>query len=209
MAACVLAMATIPLGCAPSTVWEQGYVGNSPVRGADAASEKNVLIRNVPWDRVQEARRQIEADAASSDLHPDEWSPEKKADVKARLLRGLQISAEPSRVEILGRSEFKTTDTVRPETPEGEAELRSLARRLGADTVVWSGRTLGKADKIVERPVTTTGDVWRGGGGRSFDAQSGRSRDWGFNESSTSWVPVRIQADESGFVAFFLRGAAG
>jgi hypothetical protein len=204
----VVVMAGALGGCSSPSVWEQGYVGPRPPAkaGDSAVVGRSVTIRNVPWDRVQEVRRSIEAEASSSDVHPDEWPSEKKADVKARLLRGLQVSTDPSRVEILGRSEFKTTDTVRPETPEGEAELAAFARRLGADMVVWSGRTLGKADKIVDRPVTTTSSS---GWGRPWDGgrDGHSSRDWGYTDSSTSWVPVRIQADESGFVAFFLRGA--
>jgi hypothetical protein len=78
--------------------------------------------------------------------------------------------------------------------------LETFARKVGATDVVWSSRVLGQTEKIVEHPVTTfdSGTFW--GRGR------GRHRWWddGSAENRSTWVPVRVPADDTGFVAYFL-----
>src|SRR5215467_206611 len=74
-------------GCSTSP-WEQNFVGASAPalpRGAP------VQLREVQWDRLQNGLKEIEAKEAGSDVHPEDWPPEKKAAMKAQLLRTLQV----------------------------------------------------------------------------------------------------------------------
>lgn len=192
-----LALLTLSLalsGCASPSLWETSYSG--PTQPLKKASETApaARIREIPWSRMSDTLAGLREQAAKSDIHPDEWSAEQREAAKAQLLKGLQISADPARVEVLGRSEFRTTDTLKPT----DFALQDFARRLGATTVVYAMTSLGKADTIVEKPITTTytESSWRG---------SGRGRDPIFSGSSTTWVPVRIQTEELGWVAFYLR----
>jgi hypothetical protein len=79
------------------------------------------------------------------------------------------------------------------------ADLRALGAKLGANMVVYSTRVLGKADKIVSEPVTS--NTWGSGWRRDRD---GDYRPDTYSESTTSWVPLRITADETGAVAYYL-----
>jgi hypothetical protein len=187
-------------GCASPSVWERSFDGPTAALKKAPESAAAARIREVPWTRMQETLGDLREQVAKSDIHPDEWTPEQRAEAKARLLRGLQISADPARVEVLGRSEFRTTEAVKP----SDASLQDFARRLGATTVVYATTSLGKADTIVDKPVTTTyNDSWGGaGGGRE---RGGRYRDPIFSGTSTSWVPVVVQTEERGFVAFYLK----
>jgi hypothetical protein len=167
---------------------------------AKVAQTEPLQIRSVPWERIDATLKSLEKEAAASDLAPEDWPAEKKAAAHAELLRGLQVRQDPRRVEVLGRSEFATTADMRPDTARGKAELEEFAEKIGADTVVWSSRPLGMADVIVDRPVTTygTSDAW-------FRDGSGRWRSSAFSSTETTWVPTRMQADRTGYIAFFLR----
>jgi len=189
-------------GCSASP-WESTYSGRRDPAAADAASRGvayPVTVRTVPWERVEQTLRQLDADIAASDVHPDEWPPEKKAQVKSTLLKGLQVSESPDLIEVLGKSEFRTTDSIRPDTDKGRAELAAFAQRIGADMVIWSGRYLGKAERVVQEPVTTysTGTDWG-------SYRGGRRTPSSFSESSTTWVPVHVQLDELAYIAYFLQ----
>lgn len=180
-------------GCETSK-WRQNLVVG-PDTNTSLAAEAGVRVREVPWERVDATLKQLHADLAASDRHFDEWPTQQKQAHKAKLLQGLQISEPAESVRVLGQSEFKSTDN----TASDPVELVKLARELGADTVVRSSKYVGKADKIVQEPVTTysTGTVWwRDGDHRRPDS---------FSEQQTTWVPVRIQADETAYIAFFLR----
>lgn len=188
-----LAGLTLIAGCETSR-WRQGLVAG-PDRGVALSPEVGVRVREVPWERVDAMLRQLHSDLAASDRHFDEWTPEQKLAHKAKLLQGLQISEPADTVSVLGQSEFKSTDT----SVAGSNELMKLARELGADTVVRSSVYVGKADRIVQEPVTTysSGTAWwRDGDRRRPDS---------FSEQQTTWVPVRVQADETAYIAFFLR----
>lgn len=191
-------------GCGGSSVWRDTYIGTRSepvVNGLALNSQTPVTVRSVPWDRVWGTLQELERDVAACNVHPEEWSAPQREEAKAKLLKGLQISESPTDVQILGRCEFRTTGSVRPETPKGEAELVEFAREIGADTVVWSGRYYGKVERIVQEPVTTfrSGTDWHHHGGRD--------RPSGFSETSTTWVPVQVQLDELGYIAYFLRRA--
>lgn len=190
------AWALTAAGCGPS-VWKARFEPagvEAPPRAANAA----VQVREVPWERLEPALAELEKDVAASDVHPDDWPEERRAEARAKLLRGLQVSVDASAVQVLGRSYFRTTDDVRP----GDGELAAFARELGATQVVWSRTHVGKADRIVQEPVTEYRTGW-------WDDPVSRDRRNGpsgrYTESSTTWVPVKVQADEYAFIAYYLR----
>jgi hypothetical protein len=173
-------------GC--SSPWKDHYAGSvSP--GAPSA---RVTVREVPWERVDGALREIQRVRAESPVHRDEWTEAERAEEKATLLRGLQISEDPSRVEVLGRSVFRTTDAVDP----GDGELAKFAGEIGADYAVWSSSYVGKTDRIEHEPVRRTGGGW------GYD--SDRRGRWGVYDGTWD-VPVVVSADEYAWIAYFLR----
>lgn len=192
MVVAVYSAAVVP-GCRTSP-WE-----SSLIAGPDAAMPlpegASVRVREVPWQRLGNTIEELRAQTAASDTHPDEWPQSRKDEHKAMLLKGLQISEPAEQVKIVGRTGFSTTDQ---RIGPGSPALVALAARLGADTVVWSSRSLGKTDTVVQEPVThhTAGTV------RDHRGRPGSSS---YAETYTYWVPIRVQADETGFVAFFLK----
>lgn len=181
-------------GCATSP-WQATYTALST---EPLAPTTDVKIRSVSWERLEPVLRELDAEAAKSDAPPEEWSADLRAKRQGKLLEALQVTAGASSVDIIGRSAFKTTDNVEPE----DGELAFLARQKGADLVVYSRSYLGKTEKIVSEPVTTYSsgrDSWW-----ESDARR-RRRHVDFSETSTSWVPMKIQADEHFFVAYFLK----
>jgi len=195
----VLGVLLFGMGGCSTSPWGDAFVAapGTPAIKLDAQAE--VRVRQVPWDRLQAGLREIEAQAAASNVHPDEWSPERKAEVKAKMLRTLQVSENPSTVTILGRSSFRTTRPPRPlqgGVPEGIAEQ---ARRVGATGVAWSFRHVGKAETIVQEPVWTYST--------GLHDHYGRAGYGAYGSSSTVWVPVVILADQYAFVAYFMRPA--
>lgn len=194
-------LASLLAGCSGPSVWQQGYVRDERAAVAPLPDSAPVRVREVPWERMGGTLRDLEQRVAASDRPPAEWSPQQQLDAKATLLRGLQVTADPASVEVVGRSEFRTTDTVVPLGAD-RASLERFARSIGATDAVFAARSLGRADKIVDRPVTSTGYV-------SVWGSSRRDRDrwWddSYSHSSTTWVPVKVTAEETGFVVFFLR----
>lgn len=184
-------------GCVATSVWESNYIGTqwSPLAEGSA-----VQVRKVPWERVQGTLKDLEAQAAASDVHPEDWSEGKKFEVKGTLLRGLQVSDDAASIEVLGRSNFRTTSPVNPESPDAGG-MSEFARKIGATRVAWTSAYLGKADTIVQEPVS----AWSRGTAWDSRDEKGRPRSRDYSENSTSWVPVRVQADEYAFVAYFLR----
>lgn len=181
-------------GCA-SSPWK-----DSLVRGPDAAEGTGergapVRVQSVPWERVEKTLGELRQDVVNSDTHPDDWSSEQRVAAKGKLLRGLQVQGEPSSVRLLGKSEFRTLNSLNT-----NKDLEAVARSLGADTVVYSTRLLGKGTKVVDQPVTsfTSGTFWE----RDSD---GRHRPQSYSESNTTWIPIVVQADEVAAVAFYLR----
>ncbi|MEM8756542.1 MAG: hypothetical protein AAGF47_02015 [Planctomycetota bacterium] len=169
-------------GC--RTVWEDSYrpvVGAPPLPGTAA-----VVVREVPWERMDRAIEDSNARVAASDVHPSEWSDEEKIEARAELLTSLQIAADPAATRVLGVSSFRTTNRIRP----WDGSLAAFAREVGANHVAWSDRYLGKAEAIVDRTVYI--DSF-GYGRRGF-----RSR------RTTVTEPVVIKKDERGYTAFFL-----
>lgn len=191
----VLSMA----GCATESVWEQNLDranGGSSVALAPLAKTAPVTVRDVAWDRLQTTLGEIDQARSSSDVHVSEWTPEQRDAEKVKLLRGLQISQSPQSVTVVAHSQFRTTDGV----GDPRETLPEVARKLGANLVVYSTRVLGKSDKIVQEPVSSnrSGTVW-------YRDSNDRYRSDNYNEQQTTWVPMRVSADEVGAIAFFLR----
>lgn len=196
MLALVLA-ATFLTGCSTS-YWESGYVGaRVPAAGNSA---EPVQIRSVPWDRIDPVLRDLEADVSRSDTPPEDWPPERKADAHTKLMQGLQVQDDPRAVEVLGRSDFATTDKIHPNSASGRAELEAFAAKVGADTVVWSSHSLGMVDTIVERPVNNRrGDYF--GGDPAMRAT--------YSDTETMWLPMQMKSERTAYIAFFLRFIRG
>lgn len=190
-----LCAAMLLSGCTASR-WESDFVSSGVSAPARSGGETApVRIREVPWDRLQATLAELQSDRTASDVHPDDWTAAQKREAKTKLLRGLQLVADPRNVDVLGRSEFRTTDYVRSD----DGSLAKFARKLGATTVVWSSTYLGTTEVVRSEPVTE----FRSG---TFDRwHDGRRRGGSFSESSTIFVPVKVQADERVWVAYFLR----
>lgn len=189
------ALASSLLGGCSTSPWQATYTALST---EPLAPTTDVKIRSVSWERLEPVLRELDAEAAKADAPPEEWSADLRAQRQAKLLEALQVTRGSGSVDIIGRSAFKTTDSVEPE----DGQLAALARQKGADLVVYSRSYLGKTEKIVSEPVTTYSsgrDSWW-----ESDARR-RRRHVDFSETSTSWVPMKIQADEHFFVAYFLK----
>lgn len=188
-------------GCAPP-LWESEFraergVGAPAGIAAPLAKDAPVRVREVPWERVDATLRALNGRVASSDVHPDDWTPAQHAEAQAQLLRGLQISEDPAIVRVLGRSVFRTTDRVSPD----DGSLAAFARRLGADTVVWTSTYVGKAQVVREKPV----DEYRTVTAYEWDRSTKRWRDRRTTESATYWVPIVVEEDQYAWMAYFLR----
>lgn len=155
-------------------------------------------LREAAWDRLQATLAELQAERSASDVHPDEWPAERKAEANARLLRGLQVSADPAGVDVLGRSAFHTTRPTRPD----DGELERFARKIGATMVVWSGTYLGRVLTTEREPVTEYSTATR-----HYRDKKGKWRSETYTVNSTIWVPVTVEADEHAWVAYFLREA--
>lgn len=201
---CLRLLAALPLlmlgACSSPSVWEQTFTPAPDAATAALADSHPIRVRNITWERMQSTLVELDQAATNSDVHPENWSATQKADAKGRLLRGLQFDGSPENTRVLGRCEFRTTETLQPGAAD-RPRLEAFARKVGATDVVWSGRILGKTEKIVEHPVTSfnTGSFWGGRGSR------GRWWDDHYSQNSTTWVPIRVPADDTGFVAYFLR----
>lgn len=180
-------------GC--TTIWQENFTGK-PLPKEEAVLADAVELREVPWSRLASTLGSLEAERAASDISPQEWPIEKKEQAKAALLVGLQVSAPPQAVDIIGSSRFRTTEPLRADG----GELAKFAGSIGANRVAYSYDYLGKADRIISEPVTTIGSgpvVWNPAlGDAGWDP-------WGVN--TTTWVPVVYAADEYAWAAYFLR----
>jgi hypothetical protein len=187
-------------GCSGPSIWERAYRGEQRPIADRAVGQPVAAIRDVSWERLMQTREELERERASSDTHPDEWPQERLEQAKSKLLSGLQVREDPASIEVLGRSEFSTTDDLKPES----GELGAFAGAIGATRVIYATKLLGKADKIIDEPVTTyTHDYgW-------YEDRDGRRRREPWSRSSTTWVPIRVQANEHGWIVYFLRDDAG
>lgn len=163
--------------------------GTGPVLRA-----QDVEVREVAWDRM-EAALNVERRAGLGDVHPRDWSDQTRAPERAALLRELQVP-DPTAATILGRATFTSTEVAT------KKDLIERARKVGANRVVVSTRPLGQREVIRDEPVTTTSTGTRWSTRRDRD---GRYRHESYSESSTTYVPIVIDADLIQYAAYFLR----
>lgn len=185
-------------GCTSGGEWAHHYQpevlgrveGTGPVLGAQDAVE----VREVAWDRM-EAALNVERRAGSGDVHPRDWSDETRAAERMELLRELQVP-DSTTAMILGRATFTSTEVATKD------ELIEKARKVGANRVIVSTRPLGQREVIRDEPVTTTSTGTRWSDRRGRD---GRSRYESYSETSTTYVPIVVDAELVQYAAYFLR----
>jgi hypothetical protein len=180
-------------GCGASA-WERSFQPLAAERPALATLDEasRVTVREVPWERLMDFRSQLAAEIRSSDVPPEEWTAERQLAAKSQLLRALQVTQSPDRVTVVGSSEFKSTAKL----SSSDAELATFARSIGANTVVCSSIFTRTRQTVQQESYNEYrwGSVDRG--------RDGRRRY--YNETSTTFVPVVVDADEFAWVAYFL-----
>jgi hypothetical protein len=198
-AATVVLLAGVILGGCQST-WERAF---EPERGfvsltyPEGEGGHEVVVRRVPWERLRIGLEGIERSRAESDVHPDDWSEQRRLAERAELLRTLHVDREPEEVVLLGRSQFKSTWRISPD----DGSLARFARSIGADYAIWSNRSVGKAQRIEHRSVPTDSYSTI----RYYDKDSGKYRTATRHTFSTTQVPVAVWRDETAFVVYYLR----
>ncbi len=189
---CLLLMLTAPLGGCASP-WQRTFEAASPARFKPT---EDVIVRGVPWSRLDAALREIARERAESDTHPDDWTEEQRAGERARLVRALQFSEDPDTVAILGRSVFRTTRHIDPL----DGSLEQFARSIGADYAVWSTTALGTTQTVEQEPLTRHGYV-----SRRFRDRNGRLDDDTFWYNETIFVPVVVEREQYAWIVYYAR----
>ncbi|VAX40803.1 hypothetical protein MNBD_PLANCTO03-2157 [hydrothermal vent metagenome] len=180
-------------GCGPS-VWERSF---TPEPGIDRAMPvERTVVRAVPWGRIGPALEAERRRLVESETHRTDWTAAQAREAELALLGSLQLPIDPEDAHLLGRSHFKTTRHIDPNS----GELADFAARLGAAYAIWSNHPLGKAETIEREAITR--DRWRWE--RVWDADDERFiyvRRW---EPETVWVPVVVERDEMRWVVFYV-----
>ncbi|GAB4385652.1 MAG: hypothetical protein Kow0022_12400 [Phycisphaerales bacterium] len=182
-------------GCA--SIWERNFESRLDVDVAPLSGQTPVYVREVPWSRVEQALAELSRMLENSDEPYEQWSPEKKREADAKLLKALQVTDPPEKVQIIGRSSFKTTERVRPDT----GQLKAFARKIGADTAIWASRYVGKSERVETHPVYSSGYRHV----QYYDRSADRYRTRDEYDDWTTYVPVVVEADETAWVVYYLR----
>ena len=187
----LLAVVLGSAGCA--STWKSTF---EPASASVYPPTERVVIREVPWERIDSALREIDSVRASSDIHPDEWTRDQLDAEKSKLIKALQLSQDPAHLEILGRSVFRSTANVNL----FDGSLSAFGRSIGADYAIWSTSYLGKTQTVQREPVTTTG----------FGYSRHRRRDGHADYDylpyqETVYVPIVVERDEFAWLVFFVR----
>lgn len=193
---CVLFVFVAALGGCASP-WQRTFRASS---SAEFEPTAHVIIRGVPWSRLDAALRENARVRAESDVHPDEWTAEQRAEERDRLVNALQLSEDPGDIAILGRSVFRTTRDVDPL----DGSLERFARSIGADYVIWSTTTLGKAQSVEQEPVTRHGYA-----SRRFRSRDGRHDDATYWYDETVFVPVVVEREQYAWMIYYIRVLPG
>ncbi|MBM4108206.1 MAG: hypothetical protein FJ255_05265 [Phycisphaerae bacterium] len=186
-----LALLLCLTGCA--NPWRDAF---APARPGAPTLERlagPAIVREAPWERVGPALERARAAIAADPQHPDDWPIEKRRAFDAPLLEALRVNAAD--FDIVGRSRFTSTTPLDP----ADGSLARAAAQRGAVMAVWSSRFLGRTERLVSEPVHsyTSGTLSR----RDRD---GKRRTETYSETTTTYVPVKVQADEREYIAFFL-----
>jgi hypothetical protein len=191
LAAAVAVGGSLGGGCA--TPWKQSF---EPATDEVFAPTERVVIRQVSWERLNEALGSIESARAGSDIHPSEWSAERRAAEHAGLVQALQLSEEPERVVILGRSVFRSTSNV----GVLDGSLSAFAESIGADYAVWSTTFIGRTQTVEQEPVSRYGYTYR-----RFRDREGRVDYDYIPYHETMYVPILVERDEHAWVVYYAR----
>ncbi len=182
-------------GC--GSAWQRAYESRSASAVSRLPASVPVVVREVPWPRLEQALTELAQRRTTSDVHYDDWSLEDKRAADAVLLRALQVPEPHEEFEILGRSSLKTTDRLQPM----DGSLEKFARSVGATHVIWGARVVGKTDKVVREPVQHTGFRPI----EYYDRSNRRYRTRYEFDDWTTYVPVVVEADETAWVVYYLR----
>jgi hypothetical protein len=185
-------VAAVFAGCA--SPWKASF--EPAVEPASFEPTERVVVRRVPWERLDETLREIERVRVESDVHPEDWTEARRAEEHAELVRALQIPADPDEVIILGRSVFRSTRDV----SILDGGLSSFARSIGADYAIWSSTYLGKTTTVEQESVTRRGYTYR-----PFRHKSGHIDYDYIPFHETVYVPVVVERDEHAWVAYYAR----
>ena len=194
----LLGISALATGCV--SPWEEHFEPSGGVSLVPLEFGPPVRVREVPWERIDDALAELEREVIESDTHPSEWSLRCLAERDERLLTALQYSEPPEDVLVLGRSVFFSVD---PAINPGGRDMISFAEKIGATDVAWTNRYEGKTQIVTKEPVTTTGFAYESGG--YYGHRRGRHGGSGFSYTETTYVPVVVEADEYAWMAYFLR----
>ena len=198
--AALLILLTFAGGCA--NPWKESFEPNPELGAAQfPRTNADVAVREVEAERLHtfaesERQRRIASATAPTDL-----SAQEKLAAKNRLLEALQLPARGDEAVVLGSSQFVTAEALKPRT---DKKLRDFARKIGADTVVFSSSYLGQAQRMDTVPVTSyTRDTYIR---HTFDRNGRRvPRTESVDSSSTTWVPMQVTEDQYAHHTFFVR----
>lgn len=155
-----------------------------------------VIIRNVAWERVNTALREIDQARADSDISPAEWGGDRQLAERARLANALQLSEDPESLAVLGRSVFKSVGEVRVL----DGSLSSFARSIGADYAIWSTTYLGKTQSVETETISRHGYTY----GR-HRRRDGRIDYEYLPYHETIYVPVVVERDQHAWIVYYVR----
>lgn len=178
-------------GCA--SPWKRTF---EPATEAVYPPTERVVIRSVPWERVNTALREIERARADSDISPVEWGRDRQLAEQARLASALQLSEDPESLAVLGRSVFKSVGDVRVL----DGSLSSFARSIGADYAVWSTTYLGKTQSVETETISRHGYTY----GRHRRRDGRIDYDY-LPYYETIYVPVVVERDQHAWIVYYVR----
>lgn len=188
-------LAVLPLAGGCASQWEKHFPATEGFADRQTAAVERVEIRTVPFERIrkyEEDERQLQID---SPVAPADWDASQRREAKARLLRALQLQAEPDQVDVLGWSDFHTTQE------PGLDSLRQFARKLGSDVVVVAEAPAGQVTTIQQQPVHSDQQGWV----TPIDRRRRYAGGYFYSDRSTTWVPIAVTENQTYYQAFFLR----
>ena len=191
----LLAACAAATGCA-SNQWATNFqpVAAAPATEAPLAQNAQIAVREVPWGPFTELLQRLQARIAQDPRPLDQWPEPERTALKRDFLDGLNITLDPATITVLGRSEFRTTDFSAPD----QNQIVEAARKVGANSVIWSGNYLGKVQSVQSQPVYAPASGYFGY--RPDPVYYSRTYD-----PSVLYVPVVVSEDEYAYIAFFMR----
>jgi hypothetical protein len=187
-------LAVSAVGCA--NPWKANFVPNPALQGQKAPPTESVQIRTVEFERLQRYAASERESRIHSTTAPEDMSAEEKAAAKNRLLETLQLKERGDEIEVLGWSEFSTSEKLDPNSPK----LSDFARQLGADYAVVAAEYMGTVARTVERPMTAFSQSYV-----TVAGPRGHGRTYTQSDTSTVWVPMNVLEDRFVYTAAFLR----